>query len=299
MPNHIPSMMALRAFAAVAEHLSVNAAANELHLTHGAISHQIKNLEQELQQRLVAREGRGIVLTTAGQLLAQKLRPLLIQLAQVVNESRGQKNEKRLRISVLPSFAARWLLPRLPRFMAQFPEIELSLHASLDLVDFRRDDMDLAIRYGTGNWPDTHAIEFLKEEIFPVCSPNLNLGRLPRTIAAMLEHPLLRDVHCHWKPWLQAAGLSVREPRNVLVYNDSGLLVQSAVAGQGIALVRSALAMDDLTAGRLVRLNGPAIPARSSYYLVGPACGVEGNNQIMFLQWLQSEAMHMQAGPTT
>lgn len=283
----LPPFPALRAFAAAARHLSISRAADELHLTHGAVSHQIKNLEQQLALRLIARHGRGIVLTPAGAAFAVKLSAALAQLESVVAEARADASHGPLRISALPSFAARWLLPRLPDFRAEHPHIDLHLHTTTELADFGRDGLDLAIRYGQGTWPGTAAEKLMDEELIPVCSPHFRGGRLPCTPAEVLAGPLLRDTHVHWASWFKQMGLEVPEPNNTFVYTDSGLLVQAAVAGQGVALARAVLAGDDLAAGKLVRLPGAALPAGAAYYIVYPAQPPLSPDGRAFVAWLR------------
>ncbi len=290
MPPSLPPFTALRAFASCARHLSISRAAEELCLTHGAVSHQIKNLEQHLAVQLIARQGRGIVLTPAGATFAAKLNAALAQLESVVAEARADVAAGPLRITALPSFTARWLLPRLPDFRVRHPEIELHLHTTTDLADFGRDGVDLAIRYGQGVWPGTASEKLLDEELLPVCSPQFNQGRLPATAAEILACPLLRDTHVHWADWFREMGMTVQEPKNTFVYNDSGLLVQAAITGQGVALARAVLAYDDLAAGRLVRLPGAALAAGAAYYIVQPSQTPLSPDGQAFVAWLQDQA---------
>ena len=153
MAEKLPHMQALRAFEAAARTRSLSRAAESLHLTHGAISHQIKALEAELGVSLVERAGRGIRLTEVGERFAGQVRSALAELADAVREARDRSNPRQLRVSVMPSFAARWLLPRIGRFIAAHPEVDLDVRASSTLVDFRRDDVDVAVRYGSGHYP--------------------------------------------------------------------------------------------------------------------------------------------------
>lgn len=282
----LPPFTALRAFEATARHLSISRAADELHLTHGAVSHQIKNLEAQLAVQLIARHGRGIVLTPSGAAFAGKLSAALAQLESAVAEVRPAAAAGPLRITALPSFAARWLLPRLPQFRALHPEIEVHLHTTTALADFGRDGVDLAIRYGQGVWPGATARKLMDEQIIPVCSPQFK----PATLADILAGPLLRDTHVSWANWFAHMGMQVPEPKNTFVYTDSGLLVQAAVAGQGIALARAVLAHDDLAAGNLVRLPGAALPAEHAYYAVFAAGAPLSPHAQAFLTWLEQLA---------
>src|SRR5436305_7972435 len=168
---HLPAMQALRAFDAAARLSSLSRAAEELHLTHGAISHQIKALEADLGVSLVARAGRGIRLTDEGERFAARVRETLDRLAEAVREVTDKSNPHRIRVSVVPSFAARWLLPRIGRFIAAHPDIDLDVRAQLTLVDFQRDDVDFGVRHGVGGWPGVVAEPMFEETYFPVCSP--------------------------------------------------------------------------------------------------------------------------------
>jgi len=288
--THLPPLSALRAFESVGRHLSISGAARELHLTHGAVSHQVKNLEAQLDVQLVARQGRGIVLTAAGAAFADQLRAALAQLESVVAQAAAQDVKAPLRISALPSLAARWLLPRLPRFQALHPEVEVHLQTTTELIAMGRSGFELALRYGAGAWPGAVAEQLMEEQIIPVCSPGYRAGQLPDAPAAMLAGPLLRDIHVQWARWFAAMGMEVPEPANTVVYTDSGLLVQAAVAGQGVALARAVLAHDDLSAGRLIRLPGAALPAGQAYYAVHAADAPLSANGSAFLAWVRSEA---------
>jgi LysR family glycine cleavage system transcriptional activator len=175
---HIPPMQALRAFEAAARAQSLSRAAEALSVTHGAVSHQIKALEASLGVRLIERAGRGIRVTEEGARLASRLRVALAEIADAVREASQRSNPRQLRVSVMPSFAARWLLPRLGSFLAKHRDIDLDVRSNMALVDFRRDDADVAIRYGLGKWPDVEAELLMGDTFFPVCSPRL-AAKLP------------------------------------------------------------------------------------------------------------------------
>src|SRR3982751_2432211 len=168
MPGRLPAMQALKAFEAAARLGSLSRAGDELHLTHGAISHQIKALESELGVRLVARAGRGVRLTEDGERFAARVRDALERLSDAVRDLVEQCNPHRIRVTVVPSFAARWLLPRIGRFIAKHPDIDLDVRATLVLVDFQRDDVDCAVRHGGGQWPGLVAEPMFEETYFPV-----------------------------------------------------------------------------------------------------------------------------------
>lgn len=286
-----PSLPALRAFECVARHLSISRAAGELHLTHGAVSHQIKHLESLLDVQLIARQGRGIVLTDIGQAFAGKLRGVLRQLESVVAEVIPQRARTPLKISVLPSLARCWLLPRLSRFQACYPEIELHLQTTSDLVELGRAGFELALRYGTGKWQGATAEKLMDEEMVAVYSPSYAHGQLPAGPIQILNGTLLRDTHVSWAGWFEAQGIAIEEPDNICIYTDSGLLVQAAVAGQGVALVRAVLACDDLTAGRLTCVPAAALATGQAYYAVYSTDVPLSANGRAFVAWIRQEVI--------
>jgi LysR family glycine cleavage system transcriptional activator len=300
---YLPPIQTLRAFEAAARHLSYSRAAQELSLTHGAISQHISRLEQELDGvRLFVREGQRMILTDAGQVLVLEVREGLKALAQAFNNARARPrlsgNTSTLTLSVLPSFAARWLVPRLPRFQQAHPHVDIAIRptASLAALD-GRDGIDLAIRYGGGHWPGLHAIKLMKSVVFPVCSPALLTQVQIHTPADLLKVPLLRNPRQKWQPWFQAAGLDWPEPSHGALYDDAGLLLQAAASGQGVGLAREALAADDLATHRLVRVGDVEIEDSSSWFIVWREpllC-----DRIDFdalLRWLETEAAQATPG---
>ena len=295
MATRIPPLPALRAFESAARHGSLRMAAEELSVTHGAVSHQIKFLQDSLGVELMARQGRGIALTPAGQRLAPQLSDALARLAQVMDSVRPESHEP-LRISVLPSFAAKWLLPRLSMFMAQHPDIALTLDANLSIVNLHNTGIDLAFRYGTGQWPGVQAERLMTEEMLVVCSPSYRKGKLPTRPRDLLKHPLLRDESTRaWHDWFRAAGVNGAVPKPAMAFSDAGLLLQAALAGQGVALVRSVLAHDDLVAGRLRLLPGPRLPAAYAYYAVTDARDTLPAKGQVFLDWVRAQVKAMAA----
>lgn len=304
MISNLPPLQSLRAFEAAARHLSYSRAADELCLTHGAISHHIGRMEKELGGvRLFVRDGQRMLLTDAGQVLVIEVRQGLRLLAEAMDNARARPRRNGanhlLSISVLPSLAARWLVPRLSGFQASHPEIDIAIHPTSTLAALNgRDGIDLAIRYGPGQWHGLNARPLMKSFMFPVCSPEF----LTRTgISApedLLKHTLLRNPRQKWRPWFLAAGLDVQEPAQGPVYGDAGLLLQAAAAGQGIALARAALAQDDISAGRLVRLSDIEIEDDYGWFIVWRESPhgerIELNT---FSAWLQREAQNHAATP--
>jgi LysR family glycine cleavage system transcriptional activator len=282
-------MQALRAFEAAARARSLTGAAQSLSLTHGAISHQIKSLERELGVRLVERAGRGIRLTDEGEQFASRVRAAFAELAAAMNEITARANPRQLRVTMVPSFAARWLLPRIGRFRSAHPDVDLDVRANMQNVDFQRDDADIAIRYGHGDWPNVHAEHLLDDVFFPVCSPRLAGRRLPARPADIARYTLLRSDDEPWKPWLEAAGLDWPEPTRGPVFNDSSYLLQAAAEGQGIALARRSLLANDVRNGVLVRLFDIEVPAPRRFYLVYPPRMANSPKLALFRRWLHDE----------
>lgn len=260
-------MQALRAFEAAAREKSLTKAASTLHVTHGAISHQIKALEEDLGVRLFERAGRGIRLTDEGERFALRVRAAFGELAAGVQELAERSNPRRVRLSVTPSFAARWLLPRIGRFTAAHPDLDLDISANIAVVDLVRDDIDFAIRYGMGQWPGV-AADFLTDDVFfPACSPRIP-GGIPRTPADLARYTLLRADDEYWAPWFRAAGVDLPEPDRGPSFNDSAHILQAAIEGQGVALARRTLIGNDLRNGVLVKPFEIEVPGTRSFYLV-------------------------------
>lgn len=284
----MPPMQALRAFEATAREGSLTQAAASLNLTHGAISHQIKSLEATLGVPLVERAGRGIRVTDDGERLAKRLRAALAEIGDAVREAAERSDPRQLRVSVAASFAARWLLPRLGKFLARHRDIDLDVRSSNALVDFRRNDADVAIRYGFGQWPDVKAEHLLSDTFFPVCNPRI-APKLPAHPRELSRHTLLRSDDEWWKPWFEAVGLDWPEPSRGPIFNDSALMLQAAAEGQGIALARSSLLGNDVRNGLLVRLFDIDVPAPRRYYLVYPPRVAGSANLELFRAWLKDE----------
>src|SRR2546421_12492778 len=193
MSAKLPPLGTLRAFEAAARLESFSRAAAEIFVTHGAVSHQIRSLERAVGTAMFLRNGRRVSLTVAGRDFAERVRAALRDLADAARFARRAPHERTLSVSMLPSFAARWVLPRLGRFMERHPAIAVNIHTSLTLVDFERDEVDLAIRFGRGKWPDLEAQKFLDDEFFPVASPRFNRGRLPVRPCDLGKFQLMRS----------------------------------------------------------------------------------------------------------
>ena len=287
----LPTLNALRAFEAAGRHLSFTRAAEELHVTQAAVSHQIKSLEEQLGIRMFRRGPRGLLLTDAGQSYLPEVREAFQRLNAATDRLLEDDARGAITVSVLPSFAARWLVPRLTRFREAHPDIEVRVSADDRLADFDRDDVDVAIRYGRGDYPGLQADRFLTEELFPVCSPELLTRTALERPEDLCSHTLLHDdMRMDWSMWLLAAGVEGVDPRRGPSFNDSSMVLQAAVDGQGVALGRSALALDDLAAGRLVRPFEFSLPAEYAYYILCPERTANRPSIKTFRQWLLAQS---------
>jgi LysR family glycine cleavage system transcriptional activator len=287
MADRLPPLAALRAFEAAARLESFSRAAEEIHVTHGAVSHQVKALEEFVGLPLFVRNGRRVSLTADGRRLADRFRAALRDIGEAVESVSRRDRANRLTVSMLPSFAARWLMPRLGRFMEKHPNIFVNVHASLDRVDFARDEVDMAVRFGGGIWPNVEAEKFMDDERFPVASPRLNRGKLPMRPAELAKFRLLSTDDEPWTPWFKAAGVNLPEPESPM-FNDAAMMVQAAIDGRGIAFARRSIAEGDLAAGHLVRLFDIAVKAEESYYLVWPK-GKPSPKVAAFREWMLAE----------
>ena len=290
----IPSMSALRAFEAAATHLNFTQAALALHQTQGAISHQIRELERRLGVKLFERQPRGISLTDAGSVYLPFVREALDRLRAGSRALSSKRNVNVLTVSVSPNFAAKWLVPRLGAFFEQYPQIDLRISATMQHVDFGDGGIDVAVRHGTGDWPHLHVTQLCAEEVFPVYGATLHSGSariesLDDLQRAALLHDRTRE---GWEPWLRNFRSDLHEFKldKGPVFSQTSLVIDAAVAGQGVALARSALAAVDLIAGRLVRPLREVAPARFAYWIVCPKAASADSPVREFTQWLCAQA---------
>ncbi|HUA56744.1 MAG TPA: transcriptional regulator GcvA [Candidatus Sulfotelmatobacter sp.] len=287
--DRLPPLNALRTFEAAARHRNFSRAAEELHVTHGAVSHQMKALEGHLGVALFRRQGRETVLTEAGRQLLEHVQSALQRLKRGVAELRGQRRAEVLTVTTTPAFATRWLVPRLADFQARHPAIEVNLRASGTVFDFARDDIDLGVRFGPGHWPGLEAEKLLDEAIFPVASPTFRGGRLPAAPSELADVTLLRDPRQPWRDWFVSVGLDWPEPARGPLYDDAGLLLQAAAEGLGVALARGALVAGELEAGRLVRLFPDSARSSFAYYIVHPPGAAALAKVAAFRDWLRGQ----------
>ena len=295
MARRLPPLNALRAFEAAARHLSFTKAASELHVTQAAVSHQIKTLEDVLGVQLFRRFNRRLMLTDAGQAYLPALTAAFDQIDSASRRLRADEAAGPLKVTVANSFAAKWLLPRLPRFRTKHPGFEVQVSASDNLVDFARDDFDMGVRYGHGRYPGLRVDLLMEDTVFPVCSPKLLEGPHPlRTPADLVHHTLLHDEvgtseMPDWRIWMEAAGVTGIDAARGPVYSHSSLVIQAAVDAQGAALARSSLVALDLEAGRLIQPFGPTLPSSFACYVVSPLAGADRPKVQAFREWLFEE----------
>ncbi|MGI9487753.1 MAG: transcriptional regulator GcvA [Geminicoccaceae bacterium] len=292
MADRLPSLNAMRAFEAAARHLSFSRAAAELNVTKAAISHQVKALEDDLGLPLFRRLNRALMLTDAGQTLYPSITEALALMTNAVARVKRQDQSGELVLTMLDSFAAIWLVPRLGRFRKANPEIDVRITTSDESIDFSRGDVDLAIRYGAGHWPNVHAERLMTEEMFPVCAPSLlEKGPPLEKPADLANHTLLQDhPRDYWRMWLMAVGETDIDAERGPGYQHSNLVLQAAEQGDGVAIARSVLAADALAAGRLVKLFADTVPAAYAYYLVCPPDHLRRPKVKAFRRWLLAEA---------
>lgn len=289
MARELPSLNALRAFEAAARLGSFTRAAEELHVTHAAISRHVRALETWLEVPLFRRLSRGVVLTEAGQRYQRRLTRLFDELVAATAAVRRPRAAGALVVSVENAFAARWLVPRLGRFQEAFPDIDLEIDPNDDRVNFRNDPAELAIRFGEGLWDDVEVRGLVALESFPVCSPDLRESYSLSQPEALRQAPLLHEeTRQWWAEWLKAAGIEDLEcPRGTMLQN-AHLAIQAAEAGQGVALADNLTAADAIRAGRLVRLFDITMPG-GGYYIVRPEHLPESPAARAFREWLEAE----------
>ena len=287
--KRLPPLTTLPVLEAAARLQSFSAAAAELNVTHGAISHQIRSLEESVGVALFARQGRRVVLTAEGAAFAEAVRAALAKVSQAVEALSPIERERKLNISVLPSFASRWLMPRLGKFLEANPEYEISVEANQTRSNFTTDGVDVAIRFGVGPWPGLHSERLAGDSYFLVCSPKFRRGKLPTKPSQLAGLPLFRNDPGLWEKWFAAAGLNMAAPAKGIDYNDAALFLQQAIAGEGIALARRSLIADDFENGKLVRLFDIEVKSENDYHLVCLPQSAHSKKIRAFRDWIVKE----------
>jgi LysR family glycine cleavage system transcriptional activator len=292
MFRHLPSLSTLRVFEAAGRHASFTLAAAELHVTTSAVSRQIRALEDELGLQLFERLPRGLKLTQDGAQYFAQVGDALRRLEQASATLRGRGDRHVLRISALASFAGNWLVPRLPDFEARHPGIDIDMEATTRYADFVHEPVDLAIRFGVGPWEGLHSEPLLALEFYPVCRPDRVRGRPPlRRAGDLARHTWLEEVHVPqaWPLWLQAAGVADIEPVRRLRYDHAQLLLDAAMAGQGIALATDVTAERYLRERRLIQPFAVRAASPFTYHLVMRPEDREQPHVRAFRDWIVGE----------
>ncbi|MBV8593123.1 MAG: transcriptional regulator GcvA, partial [Caulobacteraceae bacterium] len=295
--RRLPPLNSLRAFEAAARHLNFSRAADELSVTPGAVSQQIQNLEDYVGAALFKRTPRGLLLTDSAQTALPALREAFDRLAEAASLLTANLDGRRLTLTAAPSFAAKWLVPRLGRFETRFPQVDVWLSADMDLVDFGSGEVDLAIRYGSGPYVGLESIRLMGESVVPVMSPEVAAATPVHTPADLARHILLHDGSpdaddsCpDWAMWLAARGVKGFDASRGPRFNQSSLVIEAAVGGRGVALAKRALAQDDLDAGRLVAPMPLPTTVDFAYWVVHPKAKGRLPQVKAFVGWIAEEA---------
>jgi LysR family glycine cleavage system transcriptional activator len=288
--RRLPNLAALRAFEAAARHQNFSRAAEEIHVTHGAISHQVRSLEEDLGIALFTRHGKRLTVTPEGERFAATIRKSLIDIAEAADAIKSSASHKRLTITTLPSFAARWLAPRLGKFIDLHPDTEVVLQSSGHLADFYREAVDVGIRFGAGHYPGLAVEKLMGDYYFVAASPNYKGGKLPASPHELGAYTLLRsDDDERWSPWFQVAGVNLPEPTGGVQFQDLSMLVRLATSGDGVALVRHVVAAQEIKSGELVQLFDVTMQSEFAYYFVCTPHALQKPQVQAFRTWLREE----------
>ena len=289
MARRLPSLNALKAFEAAARHVSFTDAAEELFVTHAAISRHIRELEDYLGTQLFNRTGRGVTTTEAGQRFGKQLTPLFDALAEASREAAAVGAARPLNVSAEPAIASRWLVPRLGHFNALHPDIELNIETTNRLVDFRSDNVELGIRYGDGKWDNAEASKLSDVVIFPVCAPSLVAAASNLKPQDLHHYNLLHEQRKEWwTDWLEANGIAGSSDWKGTVFQNH-LAIEAAESGQGFALGDQILCTDALAEGWLTRPFSTDMKDHGSYWIVRAGGSKESATARSFREWMMSE----------
>ena len=291
MSSRLPSLSGLRAFEAAARHLSVTLAAGELGVTPGAVSLQIRDLEQSLGVRLFERKPRRLSLTVDGEGYFKAMRSAFRLMREATDELLARARPATLSISCTPTFAAQWLVPRLPNFEERFPGLDIRISASNRLVDFVRDGVDIAVRHGFGRYEGLVSERLLDDDLVPVIAPALRETVPLDTPADLGNHVLIHDVHRQdWRLWLEAMGVADIDAMCGPVFTDSNGAIEAAKAGDGVVLVRLSLVAREIRERRLVAPFSRGVTTELAYYVVYPPGALDRPAVAALRQWLTEEA---------
>ena len=282
----------LRAFDVAARNLNLSAAAEELNVTHAAVSRQVKQLEERLGVKLFERLPRGLRLTAQGALLAEGTRAAFDRLAAALEDVSTPTVRRKLTISTFSSFNARWLMPRLRAFSVLFPDVDLQVITTAQLVDFAREDVDIGIRFGGGNYPGLHTVPLFRPRDIVVASPALLKAGPPLKIITDLRNFTLLhdDSHRSWIRWLDAVGAKGINARRGIICGDRNSMLQAALAGQGVAIASEVFAAHELAAGRLVKVFDQEVASEFAIFAVSLPRRMNDPMVAGVMQWLEAEA---------
>jgi len=297
----LPPLNSLRAFESAGRHLSFSRAAEELSVTPGAISQQIRGLEDFLGIKLFKRRNRSIVLTDAGQIFLPLLSDGFSSISEAVDTVRKSQCDEPLTITAPPSFTSKWLIPRLCKFQSLHPDIDVRIDASSHLVDFVREDIDVGIRFGDGEYPELESIFLFSFDLIPVCSPELLTdGKGLGDVSDIRHHTLLHDDDRNidpswpdWAMWLATAGVDDIDAGRGIYFNQGEMIIEAALEGQGIALVSSVMAAGEIESGRLVQPFETRLPVRLRFHLVTSAQKARNPKVAEFRQWILEESAYL------
>jgi len=289
MKRNLPPLNGLRAFEAAARHMSFTDAAEELSVTQAAISHQVRGLEQRLGLKLFVRRNRSLLLSEAGQAYLAPVRAAFDQLNEATEKLLQKDRGGHLTVTTTASFATKWLVPKLAGFQRANPEIDVRLSTNTGLVDFSREDVDIGIRYGRGQWPGLVAERIVSEDVMPVCAPALVKG--PNALKRPVDLRRFTLLHIgtfpdDWQVWLTAAGVKGIDATRGVTFDFPLAAYQAAMDGLGIALGRHPLVAPDLKAGRLVMPFDFKMSTEFAYYLVYPPEAIRRRKIKAFRDWL-------------
>jgi LysR family glycine cleavage system transcriptional activator len=286
-------LQTLRAFDAAGRLKSYSKAADELGLTHGAVSHRIRELEERLGVTLFKRVGNTMMLTSEGQKLQVQVRQGLSLLEQAFDtpaKTTAQKTVRHIVVTAVPSLASTWLFKRLAEFRNEHPDIDVSLRVSETLSDYKKEGIDVGVRLGAGGWPGLNATKLFDEALTPVCTPEFAERHQLRHPTDLKKVTLLRNAWTPWARWFRAAELDWPEPSTGPSFDDSPLLLRSALEGQGVALGRHWLAVDELRAGKLIAPFDISVRDDFAYWLVWPTGRSTNPDAARFREWLAERA---------
>lgn len=310
MSQQLPPLNALRTFEAVARLKSFTKAADELSVTRAAVSHQIKNLEEYIGFSLFERHTRSISLTPAGEVALPKLREGFNNISDAVHLMTSHQSNENITVWMAPSFASKWLVPRLHNFSSRYPEIDMQLHAVSGLIDntdkdnysmeelFRSEDADVVIRFGSGDYPGCSVHKLFSVKAVPLCSPELleDPDKPLNTPEDLANHTLLHDNTAYegrpqWVKWLKQENIKGISHERGLKFNHNSLALESAIDGQGVLLGIEALARKDIEEGRLCIPFDISLPLEMSYYAIRPESADSNHNAVhSFIEWIVEEA---------